>query len=272
LTLVQLIELVLAAAGAGAINALAGGGTLLLFPVLVAAGLPAVVANLHCTLALCPGYLGATLAQRHDLRGQGLRTRVLLPAALAGGLLGGWLLLHTGERVFLRAVPALILLACALLAWQVPLRTRLLARASARNASPEPAQGQRQVRQQADPLLVMALLPIMLAALYGGYFGAGMSVMVLAALGLLLEDTLTRLNALKQAVALAANTGAALLFAGSATVHWPLVALLALSALAGGVLGGRWAGRVSPLLLRRAVLVLGLVLAGYYFLQARHAP
>jgi uncharacterized membrane protein YfcA len=253
MTVLQGLELALAAAGAGAINALAGGGTLLLFPALLAAGLPAVGANVHCTLALCPGYLGATVAQSSQLRGQGARLRLLLPAAAAGGLLGGWLLLHTGEARFRATVPWLLLFACLLLAAQEPLRARLLRHA----AMPRHAGG----------VLLMALPPILLAAVYGGYFGAGMSVIVLAALGLLLEDSLTRLNALKQALALAANAGAVLLFAGRAPVQWGLIALLAVSALAGGLVGGRFAGRMDPGLLRLVVLLAGVILAGYYFIR-----
>ena len=114
----QLALIVLAGFAAGAVNALAGGGTLLTFPALVAAGLPAIAANVTSTIALCPGYLGATLAQRADLRAQRSRALRLLPVAAAGGLLGAVLLLHTSEQRFEAVVPWLLFTACALLGWQ----------------------------------------------------------------------------------------------------------------------------------------------------------
>jgi hypothetical protein len=128
----------LAAMAAGAVNALAGGGTLITFPVLLSAGLPAVAANITNTVALCPGYLGATLAQRGELAGQGRRMWLVIPAGIAGGLAGGVLLLATGERTFRTLVPFLILLASALLAVQEPVKA-WLARRGAHRAAPSPA-------------------------------------------------------------------------------------------------------------------------------------
>jgi hypothetical protein len=171
----------LAAMVAGAINALAGGGTLITFPTLLALGIPPVVANVTSTVALCPGYFGATLAQLKDIRSQSQRLWLVLPAALAGGILGGILLLHTEEKVFQALVPFLILLAALLLAIQTPLRAWLNRRLQAHSAQGIPA--------------VWAIPLVLLAAVYGGYFGAGLSVIVLAALALILDDSLTRLNA-----------------------------------------------------------------------------
>src|SRR3972149_4424423 len=120
----------LAAVPAGVVNALAGGGTLITFPMLIAMGVPAIAANVTNTVALCPGYLGATLAQSNDLRGQGRRLWLLLPAGVVGGVTGGILLLNTGERLFRGLVPFLILLAAGLLAVQDPLRAWLTRRAA----------------------------------------------------------------------------------------------------------------------------------------------
>ena len=255
----QLALIALAGFAAGAVNALAGGGTLISFPVLVAAGFPAIAANITSTIALCPGFLGATYAQRADLRGQRARLQLLLPLSLLGGLLGAALLLHTGERKFTQAVPWLLLAACALLALQERLRGALSAR---RGAAAESAAGAR-----SEPLW---LLPLVVAVtMYGGFFGAGMSVIILAVLGLALTDPLPRLNALKQAMALATNCAAAVWLALRATVDWRVVAVLALSALLGGVWGGRLAGRLSPLWLRRTVVLLGIAVAASYFWRAR---
>jgi uncharacterized membrane protein YfcA len=242
----------LAAVGAGAVNALAGGGTLITFPMLTAVGVPAVTANVTNTVALCPGYLGATLAQSNDLKGQKRRLWWALPAGVIGGIIGGILLLNTGERVFRALVPFLILLASGLLAVQDPLRAWLMRRA-ARHGSTTPAEG-------------WAALPVGLAAIYGGYFGAGLSVIVLAVLGLTLDDSLTRLNALKQAVAFSINIAAALLFLFSGQVIWSAALVMAVGALMGGVLGGRLAGRIKPATLRWMVVTIGVVVALIYLL------
>ena len=120
--ILQFVLVGLAALAAGLVNALAGGGTLITFPMLVAVGLPAVAANVTNTVALCPGYLGATLAQSNDLKGQKARLWFVVPAGVIGGIIGGVLLLNTGEKLFRSLVPFLILLASALLAMQDPVR------------------------------------------------------------------------------------------------------------------------------------------------------
>jgi uncharacterized membrane protein YfcA len=110
-------------------------------------------------------------------------------------------------------------------------------------------------------------VPVALAAVYGGYFGAGLSVIVLAVLGLLIDDSLTRLNALKQAVALGVNVSAAAFFVFSGQVVWPAAAVMAVGALAGGALGGRLASRVNATTLRRAVVATGVVVSAVYFVR-----
>jgi uncharacterized membrane protein YfcA len=259
----QLALIALAGFAAGALNALAGGGTLVSFPALLALGLPALSANAASTIALSPGYFAAAIAQRGDLRGQGARLSGLLPLAAGGGLLGAALLLHSGTRAFASAVPVLILLACALLAAQERVRAMLLAR-GARATAPAAHAGP-------ERLSPWALALVIAAAVYGGYFGAGMSVIVLAALGLALADTLPRLNALKQAVAAAANGSAAVWLAAHAGVDWGIVAVLAAGAACGGAWGGRLAGRIPAALLRRIVVLLGLVVAAVYLLRMLRA-
>jgi uncharacterized membrane protein YfcA len=240
----------LAAAAAGAVNALAGGGTLITFPTLTAVGIPAVAANVTNTVALCPGYLGATLAQAKDLHGQRGRLWLFLPAGVIGGIIGGILLLHSGERLFRALVPFLILLASALLAVQDPLRSWILRRSGKATVSAAVEQ--------------WTALPVGLAAIYGGYFGAGLSVIVLAALAVMLTDSLTRLNALKQSISFSVNTAAAVFFLFSGQVVWPVALLMAVGALLGGALGGRMAGRVKPETLRWIVVVIGVTVAAIY--------
>lgn len=239
---------------AGAVNALAGGGTLLTFPVLTAAGLPAVMANVTNSVALCPGYFGGTLAQRKDLAGQRARLLLLLPIGALCGVLGGWLLLVSGEKLFRALVPWLIIGASILLALQDPLRRFLVSRAAARSRQGLTAGA--------------AALPIGLAAIYGGYFGAGLGVIMLATLGITLDDTLTRLNALKQALSFVINVAAAVFFMFSDHVAWPVAGVMAVAALAGGAAGGKLAGRLDPALLRKLVVAIGLAVGVFYLTRA----
>ncbi|GAB1470346.1 sulfite exporter TauE/SafE family protein [Chloroflexota bacterium] len=252
LTPLQYFIAALAALTAGGINALAGGGTLITFPILTFLGVPAVSANITSTVALCPGYFGGTMAQMSDLRGQAKRLWLLIPAGVVGGVLGGLLLLQTGEKLFKDLVPYLILAACLLLAIQDPVRAWLTRRM---------AEGQGAKLEQ------LAWLPTGLASIYGGYFGAGLSVIVLAALGLTLEDSLTRLNALKQAVGFAVNVAAAIFFLFSGQVLWSVALVMAVGALIGGALGGRLAGKIKPSTLRWTVVTIGVVVAIIYLVK-----
>ena len=266
----DLLLAALAGGAAGVVNALAGGGTLITFPTLTALGVPALAANVSNTVALCPGYLGATIAQRNDLRGQRRRLWLLVPAGVLGGLAGGFLLLRSGERTFRALVPFLILIASALLAAQEPLRAWVKRRearagAAAAGALARPAAAAASAGAGAGAARVAPVAG--LAAVYGGYFGAGLSVIVLAVLGLLLDDSLTRLNALKQAIALGVNVAAAVLFAFSGPVVWPAALAVAAGALLGGTAGGRLAGRVRPTTLRRLVVIIGVAVAAVYFVR-----
>ena len=243
----------LAAIVGGAVNALAGGGTLLTFPVLMAVGLPAVPANITNTVALCPGYLGGTFAQISDLRGHARHLWFLAPAGILGGIAGGFLLLNTGESMFRALVPYLIFLATGLLAVQERLRAWLVGRT---------------VRAMARPSHeAWTALPVFLASIYGGYFGAGLSVIVLAVLGLVLEDTLTRLNALKQIISFSINIAAAVFFVFSGKIVWPAALVMMVGALVGGALGGRLAGRIKPETLRRIVVTAGVIIGMIYLVR-----
>ena len=249
----QYIWIGLAAMAGGFVNAIAGGGTLITFPVLTAVGLPAVVANITNTVALSPGYLGATIAQWNDLKSQKKRLWLFVPASIIGGIVGGVLLLNTGEKLFRSLVPFLILLASALLAVADPLRTYINQRLSTRGATLEHIQ--------------YAILPITLAAVYGGYFGAGLSVIVLAVLGFLINDSLTRLNALKQSISFSVNIAAAMFFIFSGQVNWSAALVMAIFAIIGGSLGGKLAGKIKPSTLRWTVVTIGVIVSIIYFIR-----
>jgi uncharacterized membrane protein YfcA len=242
-----------AAVAGGAVNALAGGGTLITFPTLTAVGVPAVRANVTNTVALTPGYLGGTLAQRRDLDGQRHRLWLLIPAGVLGGLTGGVLLVITSEGLFRQLVPYLILLGSLLLAVQERLRASLSRRAIERSSG--------------DPHEAWVVAPAFAASVYGGYFGAGLGVIVLAILGLVIDDTLTRINALKQALSFVVNVTAALFFLFSGRVVWSVAVVMAAGAVVGGAIGGRLAGRIRAESLRKVVVAIGVVVAIVYFVR-----
>ena len=246
----DLLFVAAAALVAGAVNAIAGGGTLITFPMLSAVGLPPVAATVTNAVALCPGYLGGVLAQAKELRGQTKLLGLLLPAALLGGIGGGALLLSTEEKLFRSLVPFLILGASLLTAIQEPLRAWL----AKRGGSAKPV------------LLSLAgVVLVVLAAVYGGYFNAGLSVIVLGVLGLMFEGTFTRLNAIKGAISFTTNFSATLFFITSTHVVWLAAIVMAVAALLGGTLGGRFASRVKPATLRWCVVAVGTA-AGFGYL------
>lgn len=235
---------------AGMVNALAGGGTLISFPVLLAMGVPPIAANVTNAVALCPGYFGATLAQLENLRDQRARLWICVPAAIVGGLVGGMILLRTQEHTFQALVPYMLFFASVLLAVQGPLRAAVVRRLS---------------NPQHSSHLRWAAAAVAFAGVYGGFFSAGMSVIVLAVLGVTLDDTLTRLNALKQAIAFSVNIAAAVFFLFSDQVVWVAAAIMAVGALIGGAIGGRVASRMKPSVLRWIVVAAGVSLAIYYW-------
>ena len=245
----------LAALGAGAVNAIADGGTLISFPALVALGAGRVQANVTNTVALCTGYFGGAVAQRDELTDERKRLTGLCVAAGLGGLTGSILLIVTGEAAFKRLVPWLILLACALLGGQQWIRKVLKLGAGQQSGS------------AAGRSTAVTLGATYLVSIYGGYFGAGLGIMLLAVLGLLFGDGLKRLNALKQALALVINVVAAVFFSFSGHVLWTVAAVMAPASLLGGVVGGKLVGHINPRVLRAVVVGYGTVLALWYLFR-----
>ncbi len=246
----QLALLVIAGVVSGVVNALAGGGSLLLFPALLAVGFPPLAANVTNSVAQCPGYVGFALGSRRELRGQ--RSRVLSTAgvAVAGSLAGSLLLLVLPAAVFDAVVPALVALASLLLGVQ-PWLGRW-------TGGPE----------SHHPDHRAALLPaVFLAAVYGGYFGGALGVLLISVLALTTHDDLRRLNAVKGALSLIIGVVTVLVFALGAPVDWLAVALLAPATLVGGFIGAKLAGRLSAAALRIAVVAVGLAVSIYLFVR-----
>jgi len=236
-----------AAVGAGAVNAMAGGGTLISFPVMTAVGVPSVHANATNTVALCPGYVGGAYAQRRELAPYTGVLRPELATAALAGLAGALLLVVTSEELFRSIVPYLILLAACLLAVQGRVRAWLLARAG-----------------RGDAHRGLELAGIAAASVYGGYFGAGLGIMMLAVLGLFSDRTLTASNAVKSLLSFAVNVAAAAFLVFSGKIEWTLVAVMAPASLAGGQMGGTLVGLIPPKRLRPLIVAFALVVAVIY--------
>ena len=233
---------------AGIVNAVAGGGTLLTFPALLATVVPAVAANATNTVALFPGQLASSLAYRSHIADERRRAIALSVPSLIGGIVGAWLLLELPAKTFEIAVPWLILFACVVLAFQGQLK-RLVA-------------SRRNVNHPAALWIAQLLI-----AIYGGYFGAGIGILMLAAMGILLPSSLQHANALKVLFSLLINAVAAVLFVFMGAVHAPEAVLMAAASIAGGFAGARLAQRLPPAGMRGFAILVGLFAAGKMFLR-----
>jgi uncharacterized membrane protein YfcA len=227
---------------AGTINTVVGSGSLITFPALLAFGYSPLVANVSNTVGLFPGSISGAIGYRQELSGQRRRIVELGLASIAGGVVGAMLLLLLPASAFRSVVPALIALACVLVAVQ-PWLARLVAR-------------HLPVGETVGwPLIVL----VFLTAVYGGYFGAAQGVLLMGLFGILLRDHIQRLNALKNVCAALVNGVAAIVFTCIAPVAWTVVGLVALGAVAGGQVGARLGRRLPPMLLRIVIIAVGLV-------------
>jgi uncharacterized protein len=259
LSVLALAAVFVAAFLGGGVNAIAGGGTLLTFPALVGLGVPALAANATSTVALWPGALGSMWGYRGELQGaRAWFLRLTLPS-VAGGALGAWLLLRTPPDRFARIVPFLVLGATLLFLAQGPLMRRLRARGGARAMEPE--DGDPQITPWAFVAGQFAI------GVYGGYFGAGIGILMLAGLGVMGFANIHRMNGLKNWGAVCMNVVAAGIFAFSGIVNWPVALAMAAGGLMGGYAGSRMAQRVGQQRVRHAIVAIGL--ASFLFLLLR---
>jgi uncharacterized membrane protein YfcA len=245
--------LLTAAAGlvAGGVNAIAGGGSLILFPALVAIGFGTLPANVTNSVALWPGYAGGVAGFRAELAGQRARAVSLSVTAAAGAVVGCGLLLVTPDSAFDAVVPFLVLAASLLLAAQ-PRVSRMVGPPSADH------------RANAKVLYPAAGV----AAVYGGYFGGALGVILLGVLALTVRDSLRRLNGLKAVLSLVVSTVTVVAFGLFGPVDWVAVAIIAPAALLGGYLGAKVARRLNDRVLRWAVVAFGIVVAVLLFVRA----
>ncbi|MCL2542670.1 MAG: sulfite exporter TauE/SafE family protein [Nocardioidaceae bacterium] len=235
---IQAVAVTAAGVVAGGVNTIVGSGSLLTFPTLLAVGYSPVVANVSNTVGICGGTISGTFGYRRELRGQRRRALGFGSASLLGAIVGVVLLLRLPGSVFASVVPVLILLACALIAAQPWIARRLAG-----------------VRTQ--HLGIAGYVGIFLTGVYGGYFGAAQGVILMALLGLVMDDDLQRLNALKNVLAGIVNVVAAVLFIALTHVAWTAALLILAGSLVGGRIGAHYGRRIPPQVLRWTIVVVG---------------
>jgi uncharacterized membrane protein YfcA len=226
---------------AGAINAIAGGGSLITFPLLVAIGLPGVAANVSNALSVAPGYAASVVGSRPDLAGQGRRIVTILPTIVVGALCGSGILLLTPRGVFDVVVPFLLLAAAFLMAFQE--RLRELAGGGRRNST------------------VLMQLAVFGCGVYGGYFNAAMGVLLIAFLSLVLDEPLRRISALKNVFSAVVGTTTVLVYSIFGPVNWAAVAVLAPATVVGGYVGARLARKMPSEVLRWTIVAFTVIVA-----------
>jgi uncharacterized membrane protein YfcA len=254
MNLIDAAALLAAGLAAGTVNAVAGGGSLITFPTLVAVGLPQLSANVTNSISVSPGYLASAYGSRSDVAALATRRNLyaLLPTAVAGTAAGCALLLATPERAFTLVVPFLVLGAAAVLAFQTRLRSLV--------GHP------REMTERRRTVALHAM--VALGAAYGGYFGAALGIMLVAGLGLVLDEPLARINALKNSVSAVVGLGTVLAFAVFGPVNWAAVAVVAPASMVGGYAGARLARRLPSRVLRIAIVVIGTVIGVYLLIRA----
>ncbi len=238
---------------AGAINSVAGGGTLVSFPALIWLGLPSVTANATSTVAIWPGSLGSMWGYRRELSEAPTGMLALVAPSLVGGIIGAWLLRYTPPALFDKLVPFLILFATLLFMLQEPIQRKL------KNSTPGQPHGPR--------WMAGAVLFQLFVALYGGYFGAGIGILMLAALSILGMTDIHQMNGLKNFFALCINGVAALYFVWSKMVSWPDVLVMAIGAVVGGYGGAGLARKLGRTAVRRIVIGIGFSMALSLFIR-----
>ncbi|MEV6344179.1 sulfite exporter TauE/SafE family protein [Actinoplanes sp. NPDC051851] len=252
MNLTEATLLLVAGLAAGGVNAIAGGGSLITFPMMLAIGMPSVSANVSNALSVAPGYASSVVSSRADLAGQGRRALRVIPTAIAGALCGCALLLKTPRHVFDFVVPFLVIGAALMLAFQTKLRGLVghPAHVSDRRAQ------------------VMLHTAVFLCALYGGYFNAALGVLLVAGLALVLEETLARVSALKNLLSAIVGMVTILVYSIFGPVNWAAVAVVAPATVIGGYLGAKVARRLPAKVLRAVIVTFGLLVGTYLFVRA----
>jgi uncharacterized protein len=245
-SLFEAVAILLAGVAAGTINTVVGSGTLITFPTLLAFGIPPVTANVSNTIGLVPGSISGAIGYRRELVGQRSRVLRLSVASLVGGLTGAVLLLVLPDDAFAAIVPVLILLGCVLVVLQPRISAWVAARHDAAGGLPHHG--------------AWWVWPgVLLTGVYGGYFGAAQGVLLMAVLGIGVDESLQRLNAVKNVLAAIVNGIAGLLFIAVAEVDWRVVGLIAVGSVVGAQVGATVGRRLPGGVLRVVIVVVGVV-------------
>jgi len=259
-TPLQAVALFIAALLAGALNSVAGGGSFISFPTLIVTGVPPIQANATNTVALWPGSLASVAAYRRELRSV-RHVALLSGASIVGGVLGAYLLLHTPAATFSHLIPYLLLLATLLFAFSPAITRRLRGRAGHPDQS---AQANGPSRRAAGGIALLQFV----TAVYGGFFGGGIGIIMLATLALMGMEDIHAMNGLKTVLATLINGVATLTFIIDRAVVWPQALVMLVGAVVGGYAGAAVARRLDPLLVRRFVIVVGVVMTIYFFVRS----
>ncbi|WAL40816.1 sulfite exporter TauE/SafE family protein [Brevibacterium sp. BRM-1] len=257
----QIVLILLAGVGAGAINAVVGSGTLITFPALVAFGVPPQTATMSNAIGLIPGNIASSLGYREEIRGQGRRLLGWVPASVLGALTGAYLLVHLPETSFEAIVPALIVVALIMVIGQPALQSYLKKRKAAAAAAGKEVAEAAEPGHESVGRKIAVFLAIYATAVYGGYFAAAQGIILIGLLGMLLTDPLQRINGIKNVLVLVVNAVAAAsyIIVGFEKINWLAALLVAIGSLFGGYIGARVGRRLNPVVLRCIIVVLGLV-------------
>ena len=247
------IGVFLAGIFAGAINSVAGGGSLISFPALVAFGISPVQANATNTAAIWPGSLSSAIAYSRDIKPDRKLLFTLFLPSMVGGLLGAIVLVNTTDELFRRVVPFLVLFATLLFASR-DLIDRLI----------KPADGDAEVSTLGR---IWGFLFQLFVATYGGYFGAGIGILMLASLSVMGLRDIHKMNGLKTILGTLINVIAFIYFVARGLVFWPIAILMGIGTIAGGWVGARYARRVDQRILRGFVIVIGLGVSAWFFFK-----
>lgn len=245
MSLTDAIIILFAGMAAGTINTIVGSGSLITFPTLVALGYPPLLANVSNNIGLVPGSLSGVYGYRRELKGQSARLRRLVPASALGAATGSTLLLTLPSDVFDRVVVFLVAIALVLVVAGPTISRKLAARRAA---------GSTQHRDVTPGLQAL----VFAAGIYGGYFGAAQGIILMAVLGIFLNETLQRINGCKNVLALIVNAVAAVVFVATTNVDWKVVGVIAVGSTIGAQIGARYGRRLNPRALRALIVVVGL--------------
>jgi uncharacterized membrane protein YfcA len=251
---IEIASLLTAACAAGAVNAVAGGGTLITFPTLILFGVPPLIANATSTLALVIGMAGSLYGYRRHLTDVKPWFTTFIPVSIAGGWIGSILLTRSSEQMFTELVPYLVLFATVLFMMQGVVSGRMARRVHASDAS-----------ETGRPHLLAALFFQFLVSIYGGYFGAGIGILMLATLGFMGFKNIHQMNTLKSVLGSLINLVAAAWFTASGLIDWPRMALMTAGAFVGYYIASTYSQRLPQKSVRHLIAIIGLIITAVMF-------